>query len=294
VGTGANFKNANLIDANLRDANLARSSFQSASLQGAELVNADLRQADLDSVNFAGANLKTAKLQEADLENATMTDVLGLKTSQLGGANLAGAKLPSFVIKPAELTKISALLRPVKGMLYASVAICLYLSYIVLWDTTDALLLTGGTITGRIFGFPLNRFFIVLPLILLIFYLFLHFYLQRLWEQLADMPAIFPSRRTLDEVFPVWFVIIMVRMNFRLLGEQPLSAYKRAFFIFLAWWLIPISMLFFYLRYLPVRDWTGTVIHALCITIAVGAGIQFYKLAVGTLRGHSMDTSGKL
>ena len=283
-GDNAVFKNANLIDVSLRNAHLVRGNFQAANLQGAELVNANLTGANLDEANLARANLKNTRLHGAILENANVLDAIGLTMPQLGGANLAGAKLPGNIIQGESVNRASALLITARSMFYGLIALCVYFGYIVSWETTDALLLTNGGTPGLGFGINLASFFTIAPIALVSCYIFFHVYLQMIWEQLARLPAVFPDGRALDEVLPGWFTAVMVRNHFNLLREKPLRAPQRVSFIFLAWWLVPLTLLLFFLQYLPLRNWVGTSLQILSLTTSVGAGMLFYRLAVRTLR----------
>jgi hypothetical protein len=68
--------------------------------------------------------------------------------------------------------------------------------------TTDPLLLTNSISSPLPIirtEIPIAGFFWVAPLILLSFYLYFHIYLQRLWETLADLPAVFPDGSRLDK-----------------------------------------------------------------------------------------------
>ena len=68
--------------------------------------------------------------------------------------------------------------------------------------TTDAALLTNAATTPLpIIGarVPVVGFYLLTTILLLGFYAYLHLYLQRLWEGLAALPAVFPDNRTLDQ-----------------------------------------------------------------------------------------------
>ncbi len=76
-----------------------------------------------------------------------------------------------------------------------------------IFTTTDVRLLQNGS------ALPTQHFQNVLPFIpfylfgpILIFglYLFFHLYLQRLWDAMAAMPAIFPDGQRMDATLP-WF-----------------------------------------------------------------------------------------
>lgn len=55
--------------------------------------------------------------------------------------------------------------------------------------------------------------------------------------------------------------------------------------IFLAWWVVPITMIAFWLRYIPRHDWFGTGFHIKLIIISVAFAIIFHRLCALTLQG---------
>jgi hypothetical protein len=55
--------------------------------------------------------------------------------------------------------------------------------------------------------------------------------------------------------------------------------------IFLAWWAVPITMIGFWLRYIPRHEWWGTIFHIGLIIVSVAFAIFFYRLCALTLQG---------
>ncbi len=55
--------------------------------------------------------------------------------------------------------------------------------------------------------------------------------------------------------------------------------------IFLAWWVVPLTMIGFWLRYLPRHEWGGTFFHIALIAVSVAFAIIFYRLCALTLQG---------
>lgn len=289
-GFGANFKKATLIDAQLTGARLDGAAFQSANLQGASLQNASLRRANFEEANLSGVNLKSARLWGVNLEDATVTGAVGLRPWQLGGANLAGAKLPGSVV--ADFTErvgaVHGISKYANTIFLTLLGLCAVFVYVITAQTTDERLLSGSSLYVPFFGFnfTLNAFYLAGPPVMTILYFFLHFNLQRLWDRLAELPAVFPDGRALDSKLSLWFVPLMTRFHFELLQERSLSTLQRWLFVFLAWWLMPLLLVLFWWRYLPLRDPRVTAVHAGLIVITVGAALYFYRLAVRTLRGQ--------
>ena len=126
-----------------------------------------------------------------------------------------------------------------------------------------------------------------MPLVLLGLYVYLHFYLGMLWEGLAGLPAKFPDGKRLDERAYPWLLNGLVRRHFARLkeGRPFLAQFKESTTIFLAWWTVPATLFWFWLRYLRCHEWWGTGWHVFFLVAAVALGIMFYRSAAQTLRG---------
>jgi uncharacterized protein YjbI with pentapeptide repeats len=66
------------------------------------------------------------------------------------------------------------------------------------------------------------------------------------------------------------------------LAEYP----KEWISIFLAWWVVPLTLLGFWVRYLPRHHLPGTVWQVFLSVAVIGFGVVFYRSAALTLRGH--------
>ena len=114
-------------------------------------------------------------------------------------ASYAYAKIPaSHSQSPLKLVEDAA--EYSRKILIAMLAGCVC-SWLTIATTTDARLLVntassplplvGATV-------PIAGFYIAAPMILLAVYVYFNLNMQRLWEQLADSPAILPGGRSLD------------------------------------------------------------------------------------------------
>jgi hypothetical protein len=113
--------------------------------------------------------------------------------------------------------------------------------------------------------------------------------MQRLWEALADLPAVFPDGRPLDKTADPWLLNGLVRAHFfRLRRERPpLSRMQQLLSGILAWCVVPITLLVFWRRCLMRHDWFVTTFHVVLLTVVIGFGWMVYSLAKATLRGTS-------
>ncbi|MBM4296318.1 MAG: pentapeptide repeat-containing protein [Deltaproteobacteria bacterium] len=280
----------NFARARLANADLFGSDLRSAELTDADLTGVNLEHADLRDANFQGATLLRAKLRDANLENADLSCAVGLLPAQLAGANLAGARLPEKFGDFDGLRVVEEESKNARALFFSTLLSCVY-GWLTIASTSDVLLLTNTSssplpIIGA--SIPIVSFYIVGPLILLLLYVYLHLHLQRLWERLADLPAVFPDGRSLGKCAYPWLLTGLVYSYnpYLKICRPPLSRLQSAVSLLIAWWLVPLTVALFWLRYLRRHDWLGTTLHIVVLVAAVGAGVMLYRLAVSTLRGQ--------
>ncbi len=277
-----------LSEADLRDANLC-----GVNLQGAELKDADFRGADLHGADLQEAILLRTKLQEAILRDADLRKVKSLLGGNLAGANVTNAQLPDKIATFEGLAHAEETSKNARKIFLAMLLGCAY-SWLTIATTTDARLLTNSASSPLPIiqtEIPIAGFYWTAPLILFALYAYFHLYLQRLWEGLAKLPAIFPDGRALHERAYPWLLNGLVRVHFRHLRTQRtlLSRLENAVSIVLAWWVVPFTLLWFWVRYIPRYDWGGTGLHLVLVTLSIGLAIMLHRHAVRTLRGSSAE-----
>jgi hypothetical protein len=209
----------------------------------------------------------------------------------LAGANLSNAKLPADIAKFDGLAHVAETSKNAATIFFGLLGACLY-SWLTIATTTDvALIVNSANSPLPIINtpIPIAGFYYTAPLIVLAVYLYFHLYLERLWIGLATLPAVFPDGKALDEKAYPWLLNGLVRVHFKLLrvDQRPLSRVENLVTTFLAWWTVPITLFFFWFRYIPRHDWLGTSIHVFMTIVAIAFGINSYKAAVQTLRGDT-------
>lgn len=289
----ADFSRANLRQANLRQARLEHANLRHATLHAADLRDATLKWADLTDADLSHANLTRAKLREVCLQDADVMEVAGLCAEQLAGSDVSGAKLPPEIARFEGLAYIKELSQQSRNVFLAMVASCLF-SWLTLATTTDVMLLTNSAssalpiIQARV---PIVWFYLVMPVILIGLYFYLHLHLQRIWEGFGNLPAIFPDGSSLDARAYPWLLNSLARAHVALLKEShhSLSWMQVPVSIVSAWLLVPFTVLLFWLRYLPRHDmWGATGIVIVFFAVAL-VGMTFYRRAKQTLRGLDVD-----
>ena len=282
--------------ADLSGANLSRAKLQKANLQSANLEGAKLGDADLRNANLSGADLSSAKLHRTDfrgatLQDANLTDVSGLLGEQLAGLDVSGAKLPDDIAAFDGLNHVTELSQTSRTTFLALIGACVF-SWITVGATTDVELVTNaGSSPLPVLQteVPIVWFFWAAPMALFSLYVYLHLYLQPLWHGLASLPAIFPDGRTLDQRAYPWLLSGLVRAHVRLLkpARPPLSHLQNFVSIVFAWWIVPLTLFLFWLRYLPKHDWGGTGFHIAILAMSFGFGLLTYLSARAMLQGDN-------
>lgn len=294
--TGADLRAVNLENAVLRGAKLGKGTLLwNANLSGADLYQADLRGADLQDVNFSNADLYQANLRESNLQGSDLSTAKGgLLSHQFAGSDLTGAKLPEPLAKLyADLSSAKEISSNAQKLFLALLAGCLY-SWLTIAQTTDVELITNRATTPLPIiqaAIPIVGFYVVAPLILLCLYFYFHFYLQKLWEELGSLPAIFTDGRELHQRTDPWLLNDLVRSHFVKLkdGRPFLSYLQSCVSIIVSWWLVPLTLLAIWGRFLPRQTLVWSIFHAVLVTISITAAIGFYFLARRTLHGNQRN-----
>src|SRR5918996_1048089 len=312
--SGAKLENTDLAEAQLQNAKLIRTQLQGANLWHAELHGANLWKAQLwraklfevvfgqketsgaDSVNPQGgtgageapkvADLSNADFRDADLSGAILNGARGFPVT-LAGSVLTNAKLSTDVAKFETLAHVQKTSQNAQTTFFALLAACLY-SWLTIWTTNDSDLFTGTASSQLpIISTPIlvSWFYWVAPFVLLAVYCYLLLYLQRLWEGLAPLPAIFPDGEALDDKAYPWLLTGFARPYFKRHSPRSLIRDEKGLAILLAWGLVPLTLIFFWLRYLPAHDESGTALQFAALAFASWYGMRTYQLAIWTLRG---------
>jgi len=303
-----NLQKAELWGANLQKADIRRADLQNANLNNSNLQNADLHKANLYEAHLFGANLKKADLSKANMQNTALDGVKGLATANLQYTNLEGAtgllgnefaqadvtgtKLPDDIKEFKALEIVKETSQNARKIFFAMLLGCVY-SWLTIATTTDVRLLTNTASSPLpIIGteIPIAWFYIAAPLVLICLYFYFHFYLQGLWEGLASLPAIFPDGKRLDERAYPWLLNRLVRRHFKRLkdGRPIMAKLQELVVIALAWWVVPITMVGFWLRYLVRHEFIGTLIHIVLLVLLISSSLIFYNLCKLILQGNDI------
>lgn len=291
---GANLRGARLVDAVVKGARLNALDV-AGRCEVTDLTGADLTRADLGGGMLQRALLRNAILRDAILCDADFTEADGLLGDQLSGADLHGAKLPDGLKEFQAIKIVEDAAEYSRKVFTAMLAACVY-SWLTIATTSDTHLVTNTVSSSLPFvgvTMQVAGFYIAAPLVLLAVSLYLSLNMQRLWEQLAFLPAVLPDGRSLDKAVDPWLIVGMIRSHFKHLRSKrpPLSRLQYLMSAVLIWWLVPFTLFLFWLRYLTREDWWGTLVQVSVLVISVTLAHRFQMLTRRTLRlakGHSL------
>jgi uncharacterized protein YjbI with pentapeptide repeats len=285
TGERADFSGAHLDGVDLTDANLEDAWLNKTTLKNADLLLANFQRASLIQANLQGANLLGTRFQEADLQGATLENTTGLQVEQLAGANLFGATLPADVDVFDALAD-AARAAKLAGRLILALLVLTALIALRVITTADWQILSNAPILPfRIFRpLPLGAVYLLAPALLLGLYVWLHLFLQSLWESVSRLPAVFPDGRTLDKGLP-FAAALVARTHLKWLRNQnrALVALENALCQILLYWIVPATIVLFWGRYLTSQDFRGTLLHILQVVAASIAAVYFCRAMTRTL-----------
>jgi uncharacterized protein YjbI with pentapeptide repeats len=279
---GVNLSKADLTGVNLQGASLHRTNLSGADLSMANLRGASLVQADLRDAHLLGTELRGANLMGANLYGAE-----GVWVGRLGGTNLFDAILPETVAAFDSSKAIADATQVARWfyflMLTASAICCLLIAF-----TSDVrLVLNASAIPVPHAGnvLPMVGFYLGGPILLFVAYLRFHFVLLRLWGSMAALPATFQDGQTLEKDGP-WYLMGMVRRHFRWTrdGRSSFAVLEAVVSIALAYWVVPTTLLLFWLRYLVLQDFRGTLLQAVLFTLSIATATCVPTIVARVLR----------
>jgi len=168
-------------------------------------------------------------------------------------------------------------------MLTAS-AIC---ALLVAFTTDVRLVMNASAIPVSRLGnvLPMVGFYLGGPLLLFAIYLRFHFVLLRLWGSMAALPATFQDGQTLEKDGP-WYLMGMVRRHFRWNrdGRSSFAVLETVVSTALAYWVVPATLFVFWLRYLVLQDFRGTLLQAVLFTLSIAAATCVPTIVARVLR----------
>jgi len=286
-GAQGHFAGADLTNVDLTAANLQGADLQKANLRGADLSMANLRNANLVEADLRDTNLLGTEFSGANLMGANLYGAQGLWAGRLGGTNLFDATLPEAVATLNGRKTIEQFTQAARWFYLLLMGLCMCaLGLIALTSDVRLLLDESATVTARIPKIlPLQGFYLGAPLLLAVFYLRLQFLFLRLWGSMGALPAVFPDGQT-PEKDGRWYLMGPIRPYLRWTREphSAVGMIECYVSILLAYWAVPAVLFFFWLRYLVMQDYRGTLLHLFLFTVAGAAACGLPRIVKRVLR----------
>lgn len=286
--TGADFRSANLHGSDLSGATCDGANLETANCEGANLTGANLNDSNLNGANLEKARAQDASLRNADLRCTKMSTTGGLAARSFGGSNLAGAVLPPGLEFHA-LDTVEASSKNCRTLFFGVLATCAYCGIAVATTTDASLVLRLGSFTLPIIGTDVDArlFYPVASWLLWGVFAYLQIYLQRLWDRISSLPAVFEDGRRLDEVLYPWLLVGLVRYRMKWLEgvRVPFSWLELAASVFLVWLAVPATLGWMYYRTLVVGDLRLTRIQGAACLVTIAMTYMFLRRAMLTLSG---------
>lgn len=286
-GVQGDFSGADLSDADLTAANLQGALLNKTNLRGAELSMANLRGASLVESDLRDTNLLGAEFSGASLMGANLYGAQGLWAGRLGGTNLFDATLPEAVSVHDGGKTIGQFTRAARWFYLLLMGLCAGSLALVALTKDVRLLLDKAAlpIPGIPNVLPLQGFYLFAPLLLTILYFRLQFLVLRLWGSMGALPAVFPDGQT-PEKDGSWYLMGPIRPHLRWSRDprSPLAMVECVVAKLLAYWGVPATILFFWLRYLVMQDYRGTLLQVFLFTLTAAAACAVPRIVARVLR----------
>lgn len=272
--SGVDLEASDLIGVDLRFVDL-----HDANMRAADLLMADLRDACLVRANFRDSCLVGANLEGANLEGASLETALGLVPRQLAGTNLHEASLPKALLQFEGVKEFKRASRQVHGFFAALMSMCA-LSALLIWMTKDFQLVTNSAVlfflhsASAAAALPTVQFYLIGPLAIFVLYLVFQFHLQHLWDLALELPAVFPDGHTIGESEPR-IVLGLLRAHFHWMNvDAPSTRFvEKGISIFLAYWIVPIALTLYWVRFLTLQELRGTILQELLIVSSTAVAL---------------------
>jgi uncharacterized protein YjbI with pentapeptide repeats len=280
IGVKADLRDARLEGIELISANLRYADLQDANLKSTDLLLADLRDACLVRANLQDACLVGANLEGANLEGASLTSAMGLLPRQLAGANLHEASLPTPILEFSALADFERTANTA-ARLFVITLVSSLICALAIWKTRDIQLLADSSIIPYLHSpaaaaaAPTDQIYLMAPAVLFSVYLWFVYNLQKVWDASLELPAVFPNGRPLGQNAPR-IIIGLLRAHFRWMNSDAPSTrtIEKVSSVFLAYWMVPLVLFFFWARYLTLQEIHGSFLQEFIVLAAVG--VAFY------------------
>jgi len=302
---GAKFDNSDLIGADFREAHLSpantdtkaeiKTSFKFTKSISAKFQNAVMNKCEFNHANLYTANFRNAVLEMANFDNADLTETSfietvlkdvklentkGLSAENIAGSDVTNTELPPPFLDFNTINNVAESSKSKKKLFSMIIIACLYSIIAIATTSDEAILLNTTNLKLPLIGssIPTVWFYLFTPVLLAILHLYFLLNLQRHWELISDLPAIFPNGNSLDKQIYPWFFNHIVLSNSKLISyKSPIfSKLQNLIIVFLTWFFIPIIIILFSLKYFKRADIIGMIlIYCFCAASVIISTLSY-------------------
>jgi uncharacterized protein YjbI with pentapeptide repeats len=268
-----------------RDWRTAATGLAGVDLSGEDLRGVDFRDADLSEARLVNTKLADARFDGARLAHADLTGATGLIGGQFARADLTGAILPAG-IRFSAFETANEVAEGTGKLFLTALLVCAY-SWLTINSTLDAKLLTDTAVSKLPIlnaEIPIVNFYVLVPLAMVGVAVVAMLQAQRLWAAVAAAPAVLPDGTAMRDRASTWLIGGWVAERLARPGARTaLGRWQAWVTLLIGWWLAPLTVVWFWERYLHRHDWMGTSLQIVALTLGCTAAVAFLILAERTV-----------
>lgn len=242
---------------------------------------------DFFKENISNISLENADFRNIDFRNVDLSNANNIDKADMGGTILEGAKLPknSRLEKNLieNLSRVKELSKNTSNIFFFLMAACTY-CWLVITSIKDSAFILANATTTQIPIFMANvsayGLFMFAPLFLITLYLYFNLYFINLIEEIAKYPVIFSNGETLKGKIYPWIINDYICEEFYNFHNETtiINFIKKRFVDFACWWFVPITILYFWFRYLTIYKFEAllSLFLVLSVILVFFFRIKFY------------------
>ncbi|MCX6381727.1 MAG: pentapeptide repeat-containing protein [Armatimonadetes bacterium] len=249
----------------------------------------------LSELDFGTTDCRDANFHDADLSFSDLSKVTNLSVDMLAGANLSGANLPAALPLDSFVSRVDDRIKDTGKFFLVLLGADAY-SLLTLFSTKslDLKLITNSAdavLPVLNISISIVNFCLITPLILTGGYIYYLLELQRLWEELARLPMLFPDKRKVHERVYPWFVTFLVSRrspHYQKMetGSRVFAFVQNTLLILLTWAATPLTIVYFGLNMVKTRNSGQLYTLEILLTLCLTWGITTYTATIRGLK-HS-------
>jgi uncharacterized protein YjbI with pentapeptide repeats len=290
------FQGANLQNACFQRVDLSTTKFEKCILKGIDFSHTkwgdvDFIGQDLSGCKFDDADFLNVDFSYANLTNVSFKDAKNLTVEHLKGANLKNATLPDYLSDFKLVDKIDDRIKDSGKFFLVLLGASLYAA-LTAWVTNDLKILANSTeaqLPVLAMAMLPDTFFKTVPILLFILHAYFLVELQRLWKAIAQLPAVFPDGRTIEERIYPWVVTSFAYSHIKhIQDKKPDYGGSIKYFVpIMVWWIPPVAQVLVFWKATHLQDSVIAVFGILCSIFTFGFASYDHHKAVVTLTAQS-------